>query len=220
MENQNPHPSSNGDVAPAPRTKRAIEKRRRVMEAAARLISEKGYHETSMRDIAGELGMSAASLYHYFPGKEDLVVALQSECFSEIVNLAKDRVRNVTDPTERLYTFVSNHMTYFVEHIALIRVLLHEDCCLSKANREIIKQFKQEYAQFCEDLIQALPREGGAPHIDSRVIVFSLFGMMNWYYTWQHAAPELTGQELADGMTQIFLRGILSSQTAVPQLVS
>ena len=53
-----------------------------------------------------------------------------------------------------------------------------------------------------------------------RVVVFSLFGMMNWYYTWQHAAPELTGQELADGMTQIFLRGLLSSQSAVPQLVS
>lgn len=206
-------------VSASPRTKRAVEKRRKVMQAAAKLIADRGYHDTSMRDIAAEMNMSAASLYHYFPGKEDLVVALQTECFEELFQRARERVARLSSPVERLYGFVHNHMTYFVEQIALIRVLLHEDGCLSTANRERIREYKQDYVSLCDEIIRSLPREEGAPAIDPRVVVFSLFGMMNWFYTWQHSAPDLTGDELAEGMTQIFLRGVQSRETAVPQLV-
>lgn len=190
------------------------------MEAAAKLISEKGYHETSMRDIAGELSMSAASLYHYFPGKEDLVVALQLECFQDLISQTEIRLNETgDDPVRRLYAFVSTHMRYFVEHIALLRVLLHEDSCLGKANQDRVKEYKQKYVQMAEALIRAVPREDGAPNIDAKVVVFSLFGMMNWYYTWQHSAPNVSGQSLADVMTQLFLRGYQSSDLAVSELV-
>lgn len=202
-----------------PKTPRARQKRRRVMEAAAALIAEKGYHETSMRDIAAALGMSAASLYHYFPGKEDLVVALQRECFDDLFSRARQKLATVSDPTERLYAFIQNHMTFFVENIALIRVLLHEDMGLSKANRDEIRNYKQEYMTFAESILREVPREEGAPPIDPRIVVFSLFGMMNWFYTWQHAAPDLDGQDLAHAITQIFLSGFQSSRSAVPELV-
>jgi AcrR family transcriptional regulator len=190
------------------------------MEAAAKLISEKGYHETSMRDIAGELNMSAASLYHYFPGKEDLVVALQLECFQDLISQTEARLSETgEDPVRKLYAFVSTHMRYFVEHIALLRVLLHEDSCLGKANQDRVKEYKQTYVQMCETLIRAVPRDDGAPDVDPKIVVFSLFGMMNWYYTWQHSVPGVSGQTLADAMTQLFLRGYQSSDQAVPELV-
>jgi AcrR family transcriptional regulator len=207
------------EMGAQPRTKRAVEKRRKVMQAAAKLIADKGYHDTSMRDIAAAMNMSAASLYHYFPGKEDLVIALQTECFEELMRRAHENIARFSSPVDRLYGFVHNHMTYFVEHIALIRVLLHEDGCLSSANREIIKRYKQEYVGLCDEIVRALPRDGGAPAVDPRVVVFSLFGMMNWFYTWQHSAPDLSGHELAEGMTQLFLRGYQSSEAAVPALV-
>ena len=191
------------------------------MEAAAKLISEKGYHETSMRDIAGELNMSAASLYHYFPGKEDLVVALQLECFQGLISRTEARLNETgDDPVRRLYAFVSTHMRFFVENISLIRVLLHEDSCLGKANQDRVKEYKQQYVHMCETLIQAVPREEGAPAVDPKVVVFSLFGMMNWYYTWQHSASEIPGQTLADDMTQIFLRGYQSGKHAVSEFVN
>lgn len=202
-----------------PRTRRALEKRRQVMSAAARLISEKGYHETSMRDIAAELGMSAASLYHYFPGKEDLVVALQRECFEELLRRSHERLRDLQSPTDRLFAFVSNHMTYVVDNIALLRVLVHEDARLSKDNREAMRTYKREYVELAKDLIQAVPREPGAPAIDDRIVVFALFGMMNWYYKWYHRATDLSGHEIAEGLTQLFLRGFVSAGRAVPQVV-
>jgi len=87
----------------SPRTARARKKRADLMDAAARLIAEKGYHETSMRDIAAELGMSAASLYHYFPGKEDLVVALQRECFEKLMCDAEAVLQPLADPVERIH---------------------------------------------------------------------------------------------------------------------
>jgi AcrR family transcriptional regulator len=212
---------ANGDPQSGhePKTPRARQKRRRVMEAAASLIAEKGYHETSMRDIAAALGMSAASLYHYFPGKEDLVVALQRECFDDLFSRARQKLDGVTDPTERIYAFIQNHMVFFVENIALIRVLLHEDMGLSKGNRDEIRHYKQEYMSFAETILREVPRDAGAPPIDPRIVVFSLFGMMNWFYTWQHSAPDLEGQDLAHAITQIFLRGFQSNQAAVPELV-
>ena len=202
-----------------PKTQRAKQKRRRVMDAAAALIAEKGYHETSMRDIAAALGMSAASLYHYFPGKEELVVALQREYFDEINERAQSRLNGLTDPIERLYAFISNHMDFFVENIALVRVLLHEDMGLSPANRDELRRYKQEYITLCEQLVREVPRDPGCAEIDPRLVVFSLFGMMNWFYTWQHAAPEVGGRDIAHAITQIFLRGYQSANEAVPQLV-
>lgn len=207
------------DAMSPPRTKRAVEKRRKVMQAAAKLIAERGYHETSMRDIAAEMNMSAASLYHYFPGKEDLVVALQTECFEELFQRARDRVGRLSTPVERLYGFVHNHMTYFVEQIALLRVLLHEDGCLSSTNRDRIREYKQNYVALCDEIIQSIPRDEGAPAIDPRIVVFSLFGMMNWFYTWQRSAADLSGDQLAESMTQLFLRGYQSHEAVVPELV-
>ena len=191
----------------SPRTARARKKRADLMDAAARLIAEKGYHETSMRDIAAELGMSAASLYHYFPGKEDLVVALQRECFEKLMCDAEAVLQPLADPVERIHAFIANHMRFFVQRISLIRVLVHEDCCLSKANREIIRSFKRDYVAICESLIDALPRAEGAPMIDRRLATFSLFGMLNWFYTWHHKAQDLGAEEMSSGFFQIFLRG-------------
>jgi AcrR family transcriptional regulator len=202
-----------------PKTPRAEAKRKRVMEAAAKLIALRGYHETSMRDIAAELGMSAASLYHYFLSKEDLVAALQRDCFEQIFHSVRGRLANLTDPVERFYAFVLNHMTVFVDNIALIRVLLHEDVGLSKINREEIRKYKKEYIALCEDLVRSLPRDEGAPALDPRTVVFSLFGMMNWFYTWQHTAPDVKGADLAHDMAQVFLRGYQSQKVAVPELV-
>ncbi len=202
-----------------PKTARARQKRRRVMDAAAELIADKGYHETSMRDIAAALNMSAASLYHYFPGKEDLVVALQREYFDELLHAARSRIDTLSDPIERLYGFVQTHMDFFVQNISLIRVLLHEDMGLTRANRDELRRYKQEYIQLCESLVTEVPRDPGAPRIDTRLVVFSLFGMMNWFYTWQHAVPDVKGEDLAFTITQLFLRGFQGNQQAVPQLV-
>lgn len=202
-----------------PKTPKATEKRKRVMDAAAKLVAERGYHDTSMRDIAAELGMSAASLYHYFPGKEELVVALQTDCFEKIFASVHARLATLTDPVERFYAFVLNHMTVFVENIALIRVLLHEDIGLSAENREQIRVWKLRYVDLCKELVLALPRDEEAPPLDTRVVVFSLFGQMNWFYTWQRSVTDLRGPELAHTMAQLFLRGYQSKDVAVPELV-
>jgi AcrR family transcriptional regulator len=183
------------------------------MDAAAKLIAERGYHDTSMRDIAAELNMSAASLYHYFPGKEELVVALQQDCLASLRKSVDDRLRDLRDPIERLCAFIAQHMTYYVQHLSLIRVLVHQDYSLSKENREITASMKREYVDYAIALVEVVPREPDAPPLDTRVATMMLFGMMNWYYTWHHAVPRLSGRELAEHIAQIFLKGIQSRES-------
>ena len=187
----------------------------KILEHATVVFCEKGYEGASMRDIARATGMSLAGMYHYFGTKERLLYLIQKLSFSAILERLRERLARSNDCEQRIRVFISNHLDYFLEHQHAMKVLSHEDEVLTAHYGEEIAELKREYYRICRNLLDQYRRENKLP-FDSRTAVLSLFGMMNWIYTWYNPRLDGDAQHLARQMGNIFFRGIATRVTPEP----
>jgi AcrR family transcriptional regulator len=178
-----------------------------LLSTAARVFAAKGYHPTTMRDLARETGMSLAGMYHYVRGKDELLALVQERCFSGVLEGAEAAVAAGGDPAERLERFIRHHVTFFAEHMPEMKVLSHEAESLSVERREAIDGLKGRYV----DLLLSLLEEAGIGangRAGRKVAAYALFGMMNWIYTWYDPDGAIGPDALAEQFTGLFLRGV------------
>jgi AcrR family transcriptional regulator len=179
----------------------------RILESATQVFCEKGYAGASMRDIARTTRMSLAGMYHYFGSKERLLYLIQKHSFSTIVSRLRERVASTSNPEQGIRVFILNHLEYFLQHQEAMKVLSHEDEALTGKYREEIAQIKREYYRICRELLDRYKKENRL-QFDSRTAVLSLFGMMNWIYTWYNPRLDSGAERLAREMENIFFNGI------------
>ena len=139
-----------------------------------------------------------------------LLYLIQRHTFTTIIERLRERLQHVTDPEQRLRLFVQNHLEYFLAHSHAMKVLSHEDDVLKNASGDEIASIKREYYRTCSERVDALKRAHGL-EFPSRLAVLSLFGMMNWIYTWYNPRVDGNAEELARQMGDIFLNGISRS---------
>jgi len=182
----------------------------KILEHATAIFCEKGYEGASMRDLSRASGMSLAGLYYYFESKEKLLYLIQKDLFSTVMDLLRQRLRDVPEAEERVRAFIINHVEYFLGKPKAMKVLSHEDDVLREDLGSEITALKRQYYHDCADLIEALKREKKL-EFNSRAAVMSLFGMINWLHTWYNARVDGSPRVLAVEISDIFLRGIYSS---------
>ena len=178
-----------------------------ILEHAIEVFYERGYEGASMRGLSRATDMSLAGLYYYFESKERLLYLIQKHTFNTIVQRLKERLRDVTDPEQRIRIFIGNHLEYFLDNQKAMKVLSHEDEVLKNGFGAEIAAIKREYYRICVALLDRF-KEAKGLEFKSRIAVLSLFGMMNWIYTWYKPRVDADASELARDMGDIFLRGI------------
>src|SRR5258708_6709540 len=184
-----------------------------VLEHAARIFWEKGYEGASMRDLARVTGMSLAGLYYYFESKEELLFLIQKHTFTTIMEQLRERLTEPTDPEERVRIFIRNHLEYFLSNKEAMKVLTHEDETLKNGRGAQIRAIKRQYYRICLDLLEDLRRAKGL-QFSGRLAVLSLFGMINWIYTWHNPRVDAGAEVLARQMGDLFLCGVLHNGTS------
>jgi TetR/AcrR family transcriptional regulator, cholesterol catabolism regulator len=186
-----------------------------ILEHATEVFCEKGYEGASMRDLSRATGMSLAGLYYYFESKERLLYLIQKHTFSTIVARLRERLKQATDPEQRVRVFIHNHVQYFLANQEAMKVLSHEDEALKNGYGTEIAGIKREYYRICVSLVEDLIRRRGLKlGVSPRLAVLSLFGMMNWIYTWHKPRVDADADQLARQMGDIFLQGILGDGKA------
>ena len=178
-----------------------------ILEHATAVFYERGYEGASMRDLSRASGMSLAGLYYYFESKEKLLYLIQRHTFTTILERLRARLAGVTDPEERVRVFILNHLEYFLANQKAMKVLSHEDEVLKNGYGTEIAAIKREYVHTCVELMEELKRSRGM-EFSSRTAALSLFGMMNWIYTWYKPRVDGGAAELAREMGNIFLHGL------------
>src|SRR4051795_2062002 len=199
-------------AAPPPPETRYDRRLAEILTYATDVFCKKGYEGASMRDLSRESGMSLAGLYYYFESKERLLYLIQKHTFATIVQRLKTRIDGVADPEERIRLFILNHLEYFLANQRAMKVLSHEDEVLKNGYGSEIAAIKREYYRICLGLLDDYKRERGL-YFSSRIAVLSLFGMMNWIYTWHNPRIDADASELARQMGDIFLQGISAAKT-------
>jgi len=178
-----------------------------ILQHATAVFYEKGYEGASMRDLSRSSGMSLAGLYYYFESKEKLLYLIHKHYFTTVAQRLAERLEEVQDPEERVRTFILNHLDFFLANHKAMKVLSHEDDVLEHELGTEIAALKRQYYHSCSDLVEALKREHSS-EFNTRVAVLSLFGMMNWLYTWYNPRIDPGADELSRQVGDIFLRGI------------
>jgi AcrR family transcriptional regulator len=202
---------------PAARTLTRYDRRlAEILAHATDVFCKKGYEGASMRDLSKASGMSLAGLYYYFTSKERLLFLIQKHTFSTIVQRLKKRLEGVADPEERVRIFILNHLEYFLANQQAVKVLSHEAEVLKNGFASELTAIKREYYRICVGLLEELKRDLGHQErglqFSTRIAVLSLFGMMNWIYTWHNPRVDADAESIGREMGDIFMRGVMAGK--------
>ena len=192
-----------------PATRPYDEKLQNILKISAKIFAEKGFHRTSVRDISRATKMSLAGLYYYFTTKEELLYLIQERCFLTLLQRWEQAANPEMDVRRRISIFAENHLSFFCHNMHEMKVMAHEDESLTGEFDNKILVLKRRYVKVLMDLIEEWQKKEGGKSIDLRIATFSLFGMMNWMYTWYQAQKDLPLPQLVEQMLRIFFFGVL-----------
>jgi AcrR family transcriptional regulator len=185
-----------------------------ILRRAAQVFSQKGYEGASMRDISRATGVSLSGLYYYFESKQQLLYLIELTAFTNILRRLEHRLEGLADPEARLRLVVQNHLNYLLRHPVEMKLLSHEDEALEGRYRREVMEVKRRYYEVVRGIFDELRRTGRIRRLNPRVAVLSLFGMMNWIYTWHNSKVDPSAGRLADTMSGIFLQGIVNGHAS------
>ncbi len=189
------------------------EKLESILRTSAAIFAEKGYHQASIREIACATRVSLSGLYYYFRSKEELLFLIQDHAFGTLLQNLERMLEGVTDPHRKIRLLIENHLRYFVNNMAEMKVLSHESDSLSGDFHERVAAKKRRLSEIAAEILRELrPDE----ELDIRVSVFGLFGMMNWLYNWYRPDRDVPVERLAEDISRIFLGGYLQEGAPLP----
>ena len=189
-----------------------------ILERSATLFSEQGYHNTSMRDIAGAMHTSLAGLYYYFKTKEELLFLISQYSFNSVIGSLHEKLAHVHDPVLKLHILVQNHLLYFVTHLDAMKILALESDSLTGEYHRIINEKKKNYLKILETILSEMVisknnKSARRTTPEIKIAALALFGMMNWTYTWYNPKKRTHNTtniaRISKQMVDIFLSGFL-----------
>ncbi|HEY6124715.1 MAG TPA: TetR/AcrR family transcriptional regulator [Steroidobacteraceae bacterium] len=182
-------------------------KRDAVILAAARAFRERGYHNTSLDDLAASLKVTKPTLYLYVPNKE----AILFECFraglAQIQATLKECESARGPARERLFAFIRGYAAAIVGDFGWC-MLRAEDQHLGAAMSRRIKLLKAGIDKRMRALIDAGVADGSIRACDTRMTAFALAGALNWMGHWYREDASLRPAEIADRFIDVFNRGL------------
>jgi AcrR family transcriptional regulator len=186
-----------------------------IYRTAAVIIFEKGFDATSMNDIAEAVGMTKAGVYHYIPGKKDLLFALMSYALDHLETDVIAPARDITDAETRLRFIIQSHVKLITgengdKGNGLISILTDELAGLTKLHRRKIIERKRDYLNLVRATMDELKAEGKLKDLDTTVCAFSIFGTVMWLARWYRPGGRLKGADIADEITKIAISGMFS----------
>ncbi|HMA81432.1 MAG TPA: TetR/AcrR family transcriptional regulator [Candidatus Binatia bacterium] len=194
-----------------PATRHYDEKLQLILKTSAKIFAEKGFHNTSVRDISRATKMSLSGLYYYFSTKEELLYLIQERCFVTLLQRWERAAGAPLDVRARIRAFAENHLSFFLHNMNEMKVMAHEDESLTGGFQDKILVLKRRYVKVMMDLIGELQAREGGKSLDLRVATFTLFGMMNWIYTWYQPKRDLPYPRLIEQMLRIYFFGLLKA---------
>ncbi|MGA9641669.1 MAG: TetR/AcrR family transcriptional regulator [Terriglobales bacterium] len=177
-----------------------------ILACAAELFYEKGYHATTIEDVARKVGMLKGSLYYYIRSKEDLLYELLLGIIVKGVDHASKAIDGVADPTERLEKAVEAQIEHIIQNQTYVGLFLHEFDTLSGKRQKRIQEEMVKYQKMFVDAIRDGQKVGQFVDADPILLTDAILGMTNWIYRWYPGtrAPSL------DGVKKTFIAFIMS----------
>lgn len=179
-----------------------------IVSAAARLFDERGYHQTSMNDIAAAVGIRKPTIYHYVESKEELLSWIHEEFIDLLTDRLAAREALGLLPSQQLFETIADILELMDTHRGHVRVFFEHHRELSEPRQSQIKDKRDAYQRAVEDIIRAGIDAGEFALLDVRLTALALFGMCNWAYQWYRSGGPLRSREIAYSFWNLLLNGL------------
>ncbi len=155
-------------------------KRDRILRAAIKIFSQKGYFNSKISEIARQADVADGTIYLYFKNKDDLLISLFEEKMGEVVADVRARVAEGRDALSRLKIFIRNHMDLLVREAGLIEVIQVELRQSNKFMKEYVPVKFLEYLDVISGILEDGKREGVfRPDLNITLARRAIFGALD-----------------------------------------
>ena len=180
-----------------------------ILEAAAVVFRQKGFHGASMNDIADAVNLKKASLYHHVSSKQEILL----DILDRALQMLLERISSITTQNipadKKLRLMVREYLLILVENIDLATVLLFEHRALERRQHARHIPNRDKFELVWEDIIS----EGVSKKLfkcdNPALAARALLGQLNWTITWYRDDGALSIEQIADQYSNLLLNGLL-----------
>ena len=179
-----------------------------ILEAAARIFSEKGFHATSMQDVADAVHLQKASLYHHFSSKQEILVEILDQAL-DLINTRLEAVMSQDlSADKKLRQAMVTYLETVAENQSLAAVLLLELRSLDPELKQRQAARREKFERVWRELIIEGRDQGIFTKVDPSLTGRAILGIMNWTVTWSRRDGPRSAEEIANIFADLLLKGL------------
>ncbi len=192
----------------AERTQDRANKRGAVLLAAVRMFNQRGFHATSLDDVAASLGVTKPMIYHYLGTKDQVLFECVSNGLQQLREAAAAAARQQGSGRHRLRRFLCSYAECIMDDFGRC-VARTGDEALSPESRTQFRKLKAEIDSVLRHMIEAAAADGSARVEDVKLTAFAFAGALNWTALWHLPDGTLKPDEIAARLADILIGGIM-----------
>lgn len=179
-----------------------------IWDIAERLFSQHGYHATTMRRIASELGLEGGSLYAHIKSKEEVLRAVVRRAGDHFLETLEPIAASNAPPEEKLRTAIRAHIRMVADDLDAATVYFHEWKFLNPRHRGSVLKRRDAYEQLFRGIIAEGIEAGVFRNNDPKYAAIMILSVCNWLYNWYDPDGPLSPREIADRFADMILEGL------------
>lgn len=188
------------------------ERQRRVIGVAADLFDRRGYHETSMDEIADATGIRKPTLYHHFQSKSEILFCIHHEIIERLIS--EQLTHNGLTPSERLRETVRDVIRLVSDRRSFLRVFHQNYRQLPEALRLRVRDRRQYYQALVENVVREGVAAGEFVDMDPTLVTLGILGMGHWANRWYRPEVGPPPDYVADLLFTMVANGIVGPDGA------
>lgn len=182
-------------------------KREAVLRAAVRMFNDKGFHATSLDDVAASLGISKPTVYHYLGNKDNVLFECVTRGLEQLQDAAEQSDKLPGNGLDRLAAFLQRYAQINMDDFGRC-VIRTGDEILSPESARRFKALKRDIDDALRAKIRAGMDDGSIAAGDIKLIAFTLAGALNWPARWYDTSRGASPEQTSRAMTEILINGI------------
>ena len=172
--------------------------RGKLLQSAAHLFRNKGFERTTVRDLAGAVGILSGSIFHHFKSKDEILRAVMEETIVYNTALMRAGLAEANTPRERVLSLIRSELQSIMGGTGeAMGVLFHEWRSLSAQGQQVILALRDDYERIWLEVLREA-HAAGLCQTDPFILRRFLSGALNWTETWFRADGPMSLDQLAE----------------------
>ncbi len=184
----------------------------RILETAISLFSVRGFHGTSIRHIANEMGISLSNIYHHFGNKEGVLLAILEQASERLVSELKKASEQDLPPIEKLKRLIKTHLELCAGYAEESKIFFLDEEHLSEDGEKINREIQRKIYGFYKNVLQELDDVSLIHYRSNKILAFNIFAVINWQFRWYRAKGSLSKEEVNEELVSFIMNGVLGTE--------